>query len=57
MIPDLNGAIYIGDGIYAKWISSIEFELMTSDGINITNRIVLDTYNFEYVKTFVNAKI
>ena len=53
MIPDLENAIYVGDGVYIKWLSSIEFELMTSNGLRITNRIVIDTYNFENIKTFV----
>ncbi len=54
-MKDITGSIYVGDGIYAKWISSSDFELMTSDGISITNRIVIDLYNFEHIKTFVNA--
>lgn len=39
MIPP--GAVYLGDGVYT-WLENGDFVLATSDGVSITNRIVLE---------------
>jgi endonuclease V-like protein UPF0215 family len=56
VLNNLKGAIYIGDGIYAKWLNQQEFALLTSDGIRITNSIVFDLYNFQHVISFVSER-
>ena len=43
---------YIGDGAYVYW-DGFGFELTTSDGIRVTNRIYLEPQVYEELVRFV----
>ena len=47
-------AVYLGDGAYAAF-DGVDFEVYTSDGISVTNRVVLDFAALQHLVNFAAA--
>ena len=56
MLKELEGASYIGDGAYAKRDQN-GVTLMTTDGLSITNTIVLEPETFSALMHYLKLNV
>lgn len=46
---------YIGDGVYVDYDGNLGLVLTTEDGVNVTNRIVLEPMVYEALDAYVRS--